>query len=358
MNILLTGAFGNVGSSTLDILISREDRIRCFDIATKTNIKKARKYRKYQDKVEIFWGDLRNFDEVKQAVSGMDVVIHLGAIIPPLANQRPDLAEPVNVGGTRNIINAIKIQEQQPKLIYSSSVAIFGDVRDKGFDYLIASNDNFNPSPHDEYARQKIRCEKLIQESGITWVIFRFAAIPPIDLKVDPLMYEVPLDTPIEFCHTYDTGLAMANAVHSTEIWGKKFNIGGGSECRIPYSDYVGKLLEAMGIGILPEVAFGDAPFHCGYMNTTESQRLLDYQKHNFDDLVSETKKRLGFVRIFAIIFKPIVRKMLLSKSPHYKAHQKIIKNYLRSPSKKPIKKEKDSKDTKRLKTHPSKTGN
>ncbi|NHJ38929.1 MAG: NAD(P)-dependent oxidoreductase, partial [Asgard group archaeon] len=270
MKILLTGAFGNVGSSTLKILTKRNHYVRCFDLPNRKNKKKARKFTRFKNKIEIFWGDLRNFDDVEKAMIDIDVVLHLGAIIPPLANEKPELAEPVNVGGTRNIVKAIKKQSNQPKLVFSSSVAIFGDVRDKGPNHIIRINDEFNPSPHDEYARMKIKCEDIIKKSGICWSIFRFAAIPPIDLKVDPLMFEVPLDTPIEFCHTFDTGLAMANAIDSKEIWGKIFNIAGGPECRIPYTDYVGRLLEAIGIGRLPDEAFGNKPFHCGYMDTIE----------------------------------------------------------------------------------------
>ncbi len=365
MKILLTGAFGNVGSSTLDELVKKDHKIRCFDIPTKANKRKAKKFKKYSDKVTIIWGDLRNYMDVEKAVSGVDVVIHLGAIIPPLANKRPEIAEPVNVGGTRKIIAAIKKQEKQPKLIFSSSVAIFGDVRDKGFDHIIKITDPFNPSPHDEYARMKIKCEDMIKYSGITWAIFRFAAIPPIDLKVDPIMFDVPLDTPIEFCHTADTGLAMANAATNNEVWGNIYNIAGGPECRIPYTNYVGRLLEALGIGRLPEEAFGKEPFHCGYMDTKESERLLHYQRHTFSDLIEETKKRLGIARFFTLILSPSIKAFLLKKSPYYQAHLKAMKDYLRI-KRRPLKsKQKGRKPSEVLSTttqpieqNPSKTGN
>jgi nucleoside-diphosphate-sugar epimerase len=363
MKILLTGAFGNVGSSTLEVLIKRDHYIRCFDIPNRRNKKKARKYMRYNNKVEIFWGDLRNYDDVEKAVTGMDIVIHLGAIIPPLANEHPELTEPVNVGGTKNIISAIKSQSPQPKLVFSSSVAIFGDVRHKGCDYIIQIDDEFNPSPHDEYARMKIKCEKMIKDSGIEWAIFRFAAIPPVELKVDPLMFEVPLDTPIEFCHTHDTGLAMANTVENQEIWGRIFNIAGGTDCRIPYSEYVGRLLESIGIGRLPKEAFGDEPFHCGYMDTTESQRLLNYQQHTFNDLVKETKKRLGFARVLTIILRPTIKWLLLKKSPYYQAYMKSIKQYLKGQKKLPRNKQKattrntEKSKKKSVKTKPRKTG-
>ncbi|HUU77049.1 MAG TPA: NAD(P)-dependent oxidoreductase [candidate division Zixibacteria bacterium] len=329
--ILLTGAFGNVGTSTLEELIKMDNHfIRCFDIPTKANKKKAKKFQQYNDKVEIFWGDLRDQFEVEKAVEDIDAIIHLGAIIPPLANNRPEIAEPVNVGGTKNIITAIKKQTDQPKLIFSSSVATYGDVRYKGLDYVIQTTDEFNPSPFDHYARHKIKCEEMIKSSGINWSIFRFSAIPPLDQGLDPLMFEVPLDTPIEYTHTKDTGLALAKAVTNDFIWGKILHIAGGPINRVSYEDFVGRMLDAMGIGRLPKEAFGNEPFHCGYMDTTESQRILQYQNRTFDDYLKFYKKRLAFARILAIIFKPAVRSWLLRKSPHYRAHLKAIKEYMK----------------------------
>ncbi|MCG3253700.1 MAG: NAD-dependent epimerase/dehydratase family protein, partial [Candidatus Heimdallarchaeota archaeon] len=90
MKILLTGAFGNVGSSTLAELVKRDHNIRCFDIPTRKNKRTAKKFKKFSNKLEIIWGDLRNPLQVVDAVEGIDVVIHLAAIIPPLANERPE----------------------------------------------------------------------------------------------------------------------------------------------------------------------------------------------------------------------------------------------------------------------------
>jgi len=284
MKILLTGAFGNIGTSTLKELVRRDHEIRCFDIPTKQNKKKARKFRKFRSRIEIIWGDLRKLADVERAVQGVDRIIHLAAIIPPLANNHPEIAEPVNVGGTKNILIAMGKQEKPPKLLYSSSVAIYGDVREKGFDYIIKTTDPINPSPHDHYARHKIKCEKMIKESGLDYAIFRFAAIPPMDQGTDPIMFEVPLDTPMEICHTLDTGYAMVNAAESDKVWGKILHIAGGPSCRVPFGEYVGTILESMGVGRLPDEAFGTKPFHCGYMDTIESQELLQFQKHSFDD--------------------------------------------------------------------------
>ena len=316
MKVLLTGAFGNVGLGTLEELIKKGYKVRAFDIKNRKNLKLAKKYK---DKVEIIWGDVRNPEDVEKAVEGQDVVIHLAAIIPPLADRNPKLAEAVNVGGTLNIIKAMERQPKKPRLIFASSVAVYGDRRKSP---LIKPDDPPNPNPDDEYAKQKLKCEELIRQSKLEWVIFRLTYIvSPDKLQLDPLMFKMPLDTCIEICHTKDAGLALSNAVENEKIWGKILHIAGGEKCRITYKEYIDKMMEILGLGkgFLPDEAFSKGNFHCGFMTTEESQKLLHYQRHTLDDYFNEVKKKVRFRRYFMKIFKPVIRIYLLRNSPYYK---------------------------------------
>ncbi len=129
MRILLTGAFGNVGLSALEELLARGHQVRCFDLKTSANVRLARHYAR---KAEIFWGDLRSKDDVAAAVRDVDVVIHLAFILPRLSacgvelEKEPVLARQVNVGGTRNLIRAMRAQPVPPRLIFSSSLHVYG----------------------------------------------------------------------------------------------------------------------------------------------------------------------------------------------------------------------------------------
>ena len=316
MRVLLTGAFGNVGLSTLKELIKKGYVVRAFDIKTRKNLKISKKYR---GKVEIIWGDLRNQEDIEKAVEGQEVVIHVAAIIPPLADRKPELAEAVNVGGTINLIRAMEKQPQKPKLIYTSSISVYGDRRKSP---LIKPSDPPNPNPSDEYAKQKLKSEGLIKQSKLEWAIFRLTYIvSPDKLQMDPLMFKMPLDTYIEICHTEDVGLALANAVENRKIWGKLMHIAGGEKCRTTYKEYIGKMMEIFGLGkdFLPDEAFSKGNFHCGFMTTEESQKLLNYQRHTLDDYFNEVKERFSLKRYFMMMFKPIIRTNLLKKSPYYK---------------------------------------
>ncbi len=294
MKILLTGSFGNVGLSTLKELLKRNYNVRVFDIKNKRN---RRISTKFKHQVEIIWGDLRNPKDVEKAISGCDVIIHVAAIIPPLADKMPKFAESVNVGGTLNIIEAMKNQPQKPRLIFTSSVAIYGDRLENP---LIRLTDSLNPNHDDEYAKQKVKCEEIIRSSGLEWVICRLTYIVSLNkLQMDPLMFEMPLDTCIEICDTKDVGLALANAIESDEVWGETLHIAGGERCRITYREYLNEMLGIFGIGnnVLPEEAFSTKGFHCGFMTTDKSQVYLNYQRYTLDDYFNDVRKKVSLSR-------------------------------------------------------------
>ncbi len=319
MKVLLTGAFGNVGLSTLKELIEKDYKVRVFEVYTKKNRKIAKKFK---NRIEIIWGDLRNKEDVNKAVQSQDIIIHLAAIIPPLADTNPRLAESVNIGGTQNILDAMKNLKQKPKLLFTSSVAVYGDRR---YNPMIEVTDPIAPSRGDYYAITKISAEKLIRESGLDFAIFRLTYITSIDkLNMDPLMFHMPLDTSIEICDTKDVGLALVNAVECDEVWGETFNLAGGKQCRITYREYLNDMMEIFGLGrnFLPEEGFAEKDFHCGFMNTDKSQNILKYQKHTLEDYYGEVKKKIGYKRHFMPAIKWMIRINLLKRSESYRRHK------------------------------------
>ncbi|MGM0438451.1 MAG: NAD-dependent epimerase/dehydratase family protein [Bacillota bacterium] len=315
MKVLLTGAFGNVGFSVLEELIKKEYNITILDQKNSRNLIRAKKYK---NKVEIIWGDLKNENDIKKVVRDQDIIIHTGAVIPPLADKKPDLAYKVNVEGTFNIISEAEKQNHPPKIIYTSSIAIYGDRRKNP---VIKSNDSPNPNFDDSYAKQKLECEKIIKNSNLDWVILRLSYIvDPNNIKMNTIMFEMPLNTCIEICHTKDAGIALANAVDEPKVWGKVMNIAGGKECRIVYKDYLEKMMDIYGLGkdFLTEELFSNDNYHCGFMETEISQKLLFYQNHTLNDIYKEVEKNLKYKRIFMKFLKPIIKLYFKNKSPYY----------------------------------------
>lgn len=317
MNVLVTGAFGNVGTSAVEALVRDGHRVRCFDLRTEANRRTAQRF---GDGIEVVWGDLRRQEEVADAVQGQDVVVHLAFIIPKMSatgvesERRPDWARGINIGGTRNLLSAIASMAAPPKFLFASSYHVYGRTQHQAPPRTVA--DPVRPTEH--YSRHKVACERMVRGSGLEWSIFRLAATLPLAIRLDPGMFDVPLENRMEFVHTRDVGEAIATGVSSDEIWGRTLLIGGGPQCQYRYREIVEAVLGAMEVGMLPEEAFGGPPFPTDWIDTSESQRLLSYQTRDLEDYVEEIARLAGVKRHLIRAFRPLARLILLTKSPHF----------------------------------------
>jgi short-subunit dehydrogenase len=315
MRILLTGAFGNVGRNTLATLLERGHKVRCFDVPSKANRKVARRF---TDRAEVIWGDLRNPEEIAAAVAGQEAVIHLAFVIPTLSatgvgsEENPDRARAINVGGTQNLLAAMKAQPASPRMLFSSSLHIYGRTQDRQPPRRVDDP----PQPIEHYARHKVECERLVRESGLTWSIFRLAAALPLRLVLDPGMFDVPLDNRIEFVHSQDVGLAIANALENDEAWNRVWHIGGGPACQLRHRQIVEDVLEAVGVGMLPDKAFTSVPFPTDWLDTDRSNQVLRFQEHTLADYIADVRRLLGWRRHLIRLIRPLVRAWLLRQSP------------------------------------------
>ena len=181
-------------------------------------------------------------------------MIHLAAIIPPYSERAPDLARKVNLDATRSLIALMEASPTAKRLVFASSVGIFGDVQDREPPLRVDTP----VSPTDEYGRQKVACEQAIRQSRLRWSILRLAAVTPIHLQAqDPsIMFEFSPDARFEFLHPADAGTAFARAVACEESIGKTLYVAGGANCRTTYYDFTNALMGAIGIGPIPVDAF------------------------------------------------------------------------------------------------------
>jgi UDP-glucose 4-epimerase len=314
MRVLVTGAFGNIGTNTVRELLTQGHLVRCFDLKTKVNEQAAKRF---GGLAEVAWGDLRKPEELAEAVKDQEVVIHLAFIIPSLSatgvdsEKRPDWARAINVGGTRNLLEAMRAQPRPARIVFASSIGVYGRTQ-----HLRPPRQVTDPlMATDHYSQHKIECEQMVRASGLRWCILRLAATLPISMKMDAAMFAVPLENRMEYCHTRDVGLALANAATSRDVWGKVLHVGGGLRCQHLYREIAQAVLDGLGVGMLPEKAFAKVPFATDWLDTEESQRLLRYQRHTLKDYVQDMQRALGFRRHLAKLFRPVVRAMLLGMS-------------------------------------------
>ncbi|MFX1418741.1 MAG: NAD-dependent epimerase/dehydratase family protein [Promethearchaeota archaeon] len=321
MKVLLTGAFGNVGQNTLKQLITREHDVTCFDLPNSLN-KKI--YAKLSKKLQfnMIWGNILNLRDLNKAVKGIKCIIHLAAIIPPLSEKNPELAQRVNVEGTRNLIDIANTLPNKPRFILASSASVHGITIH--LEPPVKSDSPLNPS--DNYSRTKVECEKMIKESGLPWLILRLAAVSveKIPRKFDTLLFEMPLDQRIEFVSSNDCGIAFANAVTTDDV-NKIFLIGGGKDCQLLEKDFLIGFFDAFGLKMLPERAFKVAKkkedwFYIDWMDTKKSQEVLQFQTITFQQYVDRMKHDFRMRRLGIKIISPLAKLALLRMSPYSKS--------------------------------------
>jgi UDP-glucose 4-epimerase len=313
VRILLTGAFGNVGSHTWPELVRRGHMVRCLSRLTTAHRRDAARLPR---PAEVMWGSITDPDAVARAVDGMDAVLHLAAIIPPRADEEPAYARQVNVDGTAAVVAACLAQPDPPRLLFTSTLDVHGHTLHQPpprhvDDPLVAT---------DPYSGHKIEAEAIVRESGLTWCILRLADVPVLGYRdPHPIMFEIGLDNRIESMHADDAGLAIANALEVPEVWGRILFVGGGPACQVTYREYLTQLLAAMGVDPLPEEAFSDAVYATDWLDTAESEALLRYQRHTFDDIAKAVAASMGWRRRLAALAGPFARGAILRLSPYYR---------------------------------------
>src|SRR6202042_223391 len=76
--------------------------------------------------VEIVEGELRSYERVHNAVRGVEVVYHLGALgSVPRSVQDPLTSSAVNIEGTLNVLLAAR-DEGVRRVVFSSSTSVYG----------------------------------------------------------------------------------------------------------------------------------------------------------------------------------------------------------------------------------------
>ncbi|MFW9779525.1 MAG: NAD-dependent epimerase/dehydratase family protein [Candidatus Heimdallarchaeota archaeon] len=327
MKILLTGAFGNLGTSCIKELAKQGHEIRCFDIKSKMTEIRFEKYRN-TPKMEVVWGDILDKNSIRNALEGIEGIIHTAAIIPPPSEQNPELAKKVNVTGTKNLIEEAEAFSDINHFVFASSVSVHGP--QKPSNPLLKVTDPLKPT--DNYTHHKVECEEYIYNCKLNWTIIRFGAILAVETAGQPrgglddvaleFLFGIPLEQKVEAIHSYDAARAMVNALGNDRAVKSIFFGGGGKECQLYQKEFIFPFLEDMGIGGMPDDVFKQAQsdsdwYYTHWMDTTESQEVLQYQNITYDQYLRDKKKPNILNRFLMFFIGPFIKRSLIKKSPY-----------------------------------------
>jgi len=152
--VLLTGATGLVGSRLLPRLADAGFECRALvrrDIDLPPNTTAVR-------------GDLDDPGSLREAVEGVEAVVHLAALF---RTADEDAIWRANRDGTRHLIDAVKAHAPEARFVMASTSNVYDT------DTLRPSREADTATPTAAYPASKLAAETLLRDSGLTWAILR-----------------------------------------------------------------------------------------------------------------------------------------------------------------------------------------
>lgn len=159
-HVLVTGGAGFIGSHLVEALIRRGDRVRVFD-----NFSTGRRenVEHLLNDIELIEGDLRDFDAVRRAVAGVEVVFHQAALASVQRSvDDPMTTNAVNVTGTLHVLMAARDAGVQ-RVVFASSSSVYGDTP------TLPKVETQAPQPLSPYAVSKLAGEQYCMAFSVVY---------------------------------------------------------------------------------------------------------------------------------------------------------------------------------------------
>ncbi len=273
--VLITGGAGTLGRCVAEELLRRNYRVRIFDLRSfDCNVVPV------GPSFEAVRGDICDPDALSRATSDVDWIIHLAAILPPLSENDQNLAEVVNIQGTRQLL---KVVRKEVPLVFASSVAVYGVPQRKIVDI------DHPAKPIDYYGETKLQNEREIEASGRTSTVLRISGISVPALLEIPRPWFFARKQRLQFVHLADAATAVANCVGNKSAVGHIFQIAGDNSWRMLGEEYSKAICNAFDLP--PESAsYLKEPSWPGWYDTRISQAVLDYQLQCFEKFIAQLR--------------------------------------------------------------------
>ncbi|MDF2545696.1 MAG: NAD-dependent epimerase/dehydratase [Anaerosolibacter sp.] len=157
--ILVTGADGFIGSHLTEELVEQGHKVKAFAYYNSFNTwgwldtlpKNIMK------EVEVFTGDVRDPNGVREAMKSMDEVYHLAALIAiPFSYHSPDTYVDTNIKGTLNVLQAAR-ELDTSRLLITSTSEVYGTAQ------YVPIDENHPFQGQSPYSATKIGADRLAE---------------------------------------------------------------------------------------------------------------------------------------------------------------------------------------------------
>ena len=257
VKVLVTGGAGFIGSNLAHGLLSRGDSVRVLD-----NFSTGNRENLAELDVEVVEGELRSYERVHNAVRGVEVVFHLGALGSiPRSVQDPLTSSAVNVEGTLNVLLAARDAGVR-RVVFSSSSSIYGTKAE------LPVHEDVAPDPISPYGVAKLAAERYCVSfsrvyDSLETVVLRYfnvfgprqspssqyAAVIPLFLTAiaggKPITVESDGEQTRDFTYVANVVDATMSAADANGANGRIFNVSAGSPSSVnELAELAGRILD------------------------------------------------------------------------------------------------------------------
>ena len=257
-HILVTGAGGFIGSHLVEALAAQGAQVRAFvryNSRGDPGLLRLLPTEIYSS-LEVVAGDLRDPQAIHNAVSGCQVVLHLGALISiPYSYFHPVEVAETNFIGTLNVLTACRDLGVE-RLVHTSTSEVYGTARQ------IPIREGHPLQGQSPYSASKIGADKMVESFYCTYdlpvvTVRPFntygtrqsarAVIPAIITQAltQSTVRLGSLETTRDFTYVADTVAGFIAAAEYAGVEGEVFNLGTGQEIRI--GDLAKKVIQKVG---------------------------------------------------------------------------------------------------------------
>lgn len=158
-NVLVTGADGFIGSHLTEELVKQGHKVRAFVYYNSFNSWGwlDELSREIVNEIDVFSGDIRDPNGVRESMKGIDEVYHLAALIAiPFSYHFPDAYVDTNIKGTLNVLQAARYLETKKVMITSTS-EVYGTAK------YVPIDENHPFQGQSPYSATKIGADRLAE---------------------------------------------------------------------------------------------------------------------------------------------------------------------------------------------------
>lgn len=329
MKIAMTGVSGNMGSEALirAMELGFVERVKVLLTPKKKNNKLERRLKaRYGGRIEVLRGWISDAAACRQLVEGTDIVINMAAVIPPRSDKSPRASYLCNQMGAMRIADAVAAADPQPKLIHTSTVAVYGN-RTLAHPWG-RPGDPLMPAVFDYYAMHKMIGERYVLESPIknltvlrqTAMLYEGIIFSNIS---DGLLFHTTLNGPLEWVTARDSGylirriLEREHAGENKGFWNEIFDISGGAHNRRTGYDTFADGFSVMGGS--PKSYFKPnwcqtRNFHGMWYAENTLNDMFGYQRDTVAQFWEEMGKKYRIFKLARALPSAIIRKCVFGR--------------------------------------------